>query len=66
MAWRRYKITLLVPHSTIIEAPGPQEAHNEASRMVNNVHPDETKPILVSIDDVGPVQSDMDFPTPAA
>lgn len=58
---KKFKIVMLVPHSTIIEAQDTQSAHNEATRMVINSHPGDEgiKPKLHSIEEIGEMQSDM-------
>ena len=58
---KRYKITLMVPHSTIIEAPDIQEAHNEATRMLHNARngQDDVRPKLHMIEEFEEIQVDM-------
>jgi len=58
---KRFRIVMLVPHSTIIEASDTQAAHNEATRMVTNSYPGDEgiKPKLHSIEEIEEMQPDM-------
>lgn len=65
---KRYKIVLLVPHETVIEAPDMQAAHEEGKRMT---HVEETlhgtpTAILQSVEYVGEVEADFDSDIPPA
>lgn len=63
---KRFKITLLVPHSREIVVADTQAAHNEATRLASaNVVPGEPKAIVSSIEEIEDVQTEpIDFDIP--
>ena len=67
---KRYKITLLVPHSKEILAANEQEAHKEATRLtqVDNTRDEVPKAILHSVEYIRnePEPIDFGFPPEAA
>jgi len=64
---KRYKITLLIPHETTIEAPDMKFAHEEGKRLahVGETADGVTKAILHSVVELGEVEPvDFDDPFP--
>ena len=56
---KRFKITLMVPHSTEIVVADAQAAHNEATRLADaDVH-EGPKALVHSVEEVGDVQTEL-------
>jgi hypothetical protein len=55
---KRFKITLLVPHSTEIVVASVQEAHNEATRLVEADVQSGPAAVVHSIEEIGDIQTD--------
>jgi len=59
---KRFKITLLVPHSTEVVVADIQAAHNEATRLANQPTDSGAAAIVQAIEDLGPVATEeIDF-----
>ena len=57
---KRFRITLLVAHSTEVDVADAQAAHNEATRLAGaNVLPGEKPAIVHSIEDITPKELDL-------
>lgn len=58
----RFKITLMVPHSTEIVVATMQEAHNEATRLAAAEVYDGPKAVVHSVEEIESVNTDpIDF-----
>jgi len=55
---KRYKITLMVPHSTEIVVASVQEAHNEATRLAGGDVAEGPKAMVHSVEEIGDIQTD--------
>ena len=57
----RYKITLMVPHTTEIVAATMQEAHNEATRLASAEVHEGPKAMVHSVEEIDTVITEIDF-----
>jgi len=62
---KRFKITLMVPHSKEIVVANAQEAHNEATRLAAAEVHEGPKALVHSVEELGDIQTDpIDFDIP--
>ena len=62
---KRFRITLMVPHSTEVVVADAQAAHNEATRLAGKDTDSQPQAIVQSIEFIGDVQTEpLDFDTP--
>jgi hypothetical protein len=59
---KRFRITMLVPHSTIVVVPDAQAAHNEATRLAEPPTDGSGRAIVQSIEEIDEIQTEpIDF-----